>query len=335
VTADTDAIAGFLNRIGLYRPGRPIRIVPLTGGVSSDIALVSTDGTPDLVVKRALARLRVEAEWTAPVERSRYEARWLDVVGTLAPGFCPRLLGYDASTGYLAMEALDPATHAVWKTHLLAGTVDRHVATALGTRLAAVHTRTAADPALADRFDTGDLFEALRISPYLRAIARRHPDLSPAVDRLIDRLTGTRVALVHGDVSPKNILVGPRGPVLLDAECAWWGDPAFDLAFCLTHLLLKSLARPAHADGLLACARALTTAYRTGIASLGDGPASALDSRAAALLPALLLARVDGDSPVEYLDPAEADLIRRTAPALVRRPPSTVEEMISMWQVPR
>jgi aminoglycoside phosphotransferase (APT) family kinase protein len=335
VTTDEPDRAGielFLIRAGLHRPGRQIRIDPLPGGVSSDIALVSFADAPALVVKRALARLRVSAEWTAPVERSRYEARWLDVVGTLAPGTCPRLLGYEETSGYLAMEALDPATHPVWKAMLLAGAVDPAVATAVGTRLAAAHSRTAADPALAARFDTGDLFEALRVNPYLRAVARRHPDLAPDVDRLVDRLTNTRVALVHGDVSPKNILIGPAGPVLLDAECAWWGDPAFDLAFCVNHLLLKSLARPRVTDALRESAHALATAYRAGIRW---EPAAAVDGRAAALLPALLLARVDGDSPVEYLDATHADLIRRTAPALVRQPPSTVEEMIIMWRFPR
>ena len=104
--------------------------------------------------------------------------------------------------------------------------------------------------------------------------------------------------LVHGDVSPKNILVGPRGPVFVDAECAWFGDPAFDLAFCLNHLLLKCVHRPARTDAFLGAYRALADTYLAGVTW---EPAAAVEARAATLLDGLLLARVDGKSPVEYL----------------------------------
>src|SRR5690606_24626353 len=108
----------------------------------------------------------------------------------------------------------------------------------------------------------------------------------------------TRLALVHGDVSPKNILIGPNGPVFLDAECAWYGDPAFDLAFCLNHLLLKCLWTPRAATDFLASFEALAAAYRSGVVW---EPPEALERRTARLLPGLLLGRIDGKSPVEYL----------------------------------
>ena len=129
-----------------------------------------------------------------------------------------------------------------------------------------------------------------------------------------------KVALVHGDVSPKNILVGPEGPMFLDAECAWYGDPAFDLAFCLNHLLLKCLAVPAATDGFLGSFDALAESYLGGIA--WESPA-ALEARAAHLLPGLLLGRVDGKSPVEYLT-AEDDkeCVRQVARRLLTLPRS-------------
>jgi aminoglycoside phosphotransferase (APT) family kinase protein len=124
---------------------------------------------------------------------------------------------------------------------------------------------------------------------------------------------------VHGDVSPKNILIGPEGPVFLDAECAWYGDPAFDLAFCLNHLLLKCLWNPGAKDALRACFDALAEAYLAGVTF---EPRLALEGRAASLLPALLLARVDGKSPVEYLtDDAQKDTVRRVARRLLADPP--------------
>ena len=149
------------------------------------------------------------------------------------------------------MEWLDPADHRLWKADLMAGRVDLEFAAAVGGRLAAIHRATAGDAAVAAMFPTGPLFEALRLEPYLRATARRHPALAARLEALADRTAATKLALVHGDVSPKNIMAGPDGPVFLDAECAWYGDPAFDLAFCLNHLLLKCLAAPAAAAEFL------------------------------------------------------------------------------------
>ena len=135
---------------------------------------------------------------------------------------------------------------------------------------------------------------------------------------------------MHGDVSPKNIVIGPQGPALLDAECAWWGDPAFDLAFCLNHLLLKCLWVPDSTAALLAGFDALAQAYLQGV---DWEPRAALEARAAALLPALLLARVDGKSPVEYLSSdAQRDTVRRVARGLLQQPASTLEAVRAAWQ---
>jgi hypothetical protein len=121
-----------------------------------------------------------------------------------------------------------------------------------------------------------------------------HTDLAPVLHALAERTAGTRLALVHGDVSPKNILVGPAGPVFLDAECAWYGDPAFDLAFCLNHLLLKGAWVPKRKPPISLA----STRLRGAISPARTGRATdALEARAASLLPGLLLARVDGKSP--------------------------------------
>jgi len=137
-------------------------------------------------------------------------------------------------------------------------------------------------------------------------------------------------ALVHGDVSPKNILCGPSGPVFLDAECAWWGDPAFDLAFCLNHLLLKCLWTPAARDAFLACYDGLAQTYLAGV---GWEPPAALERRAARLLPGLLLARVDGKSSVEYItDEADREVVRRVARALLADPVHRLADVRTAWR---
>ncbi len=190
-------------------------------------------------VKRALPRLKVAALWEAPVERNAAEAAYMRAVARWLPHAVPRVLGEDAKAGWFAMDYLAPEDHPLWKTQLLAGIVDVDFAAAVGRDLAIIHARSAADPNIPAAFANDDTFEAIRIEPYLRATGRAHPELAARFDALAQTTLTTKRALVHGDISPKNILQGPDGPVFLDAECAWFGDPAFDLAFCLNHLLLK------------------------------------------------------------------------------------------------
>ena len=300
----------------------------LTGGVSSDIWKVTAGGRV-FCVKRAMAKLAVKDDWFAPVERNRYERQWYEVAAARVPGAAPRVIAHDDEAMFFVMEWLDPAAHRLWKADLMAGRVDLGFAAAVGERLAAVHSTTAGDAAIAAMFPTGALFEALRLEPYLRATARRHPALAAQLEALADRTAATQLALVHGDVSPKNIMAGPHGPVFLDAECAWYGDPAFDLAFCLNHLLLKCLAVPAESAVCLIAFDELRDAYLGGVTWEAR---AALEARAASLLPGLFLARVDGKSPVEYVTrDVERDRVRRVAVPLIERPPATLAVVRDAW----
>jgi len=323
-------IVGALRSMGLLAanaPSPPGR--PLTGGVSSDIWLMELPGGP-VVVKRALARLKVAAEWRAPVGRNLYEARWMRRANAAVPGSAPALLGQDDASGALAMAYLPPDTHRVWKTLLLEGRADAAFAEALGGTLARIHAATVADPVVAAEFPTDAIFFDIRLEPYLLATAARHPDRADALRALVADTQANKRALVHGDVSPKNILVGPDGPVILDAECAWWGDPAFDLAFVLTHLLLKCLWAPCARGDFLACFAALARAY---LAQMRWEPVAALEGRAARLLPGLLLARVDGKSPVEYItEDADRARVRRVARALLAARPRLLDDVATAWR---
>jgi aminoglycoside phosphotransferase (APT) family kinase protein len=323
-----DDVATRLRRLGLLRAGEEPVVERLTGGVSSDIWKVTAGGRT-FCVKRAMAKLAVKQDWFAPVERNRYERLWYEVADAAVPGSAPRVLAHDDEAMFFAMDYLDPAAHRLWKAELAAGRVDVPFAAEVGRRLAGIHAATAGSSKIAAKFPTGAFFEALRLEPYLRATGRRHPDLAPALNALADRTAATGKALVHGDVSPKNILAGPRGPVFLDAECAWYGDPAFDLAFCLNHLLLKCLWVPPSAGAYLRSFDALAAAYRAGIA--WEEPAG-LEVRAAALLPALFLARVDGKSPVEYITTEAArDRVRRVAIPFIEAPPSRLAAIRDAW----
>lgn len=315
--------------MGLIRPGDALGLEPLTGGVSSDIFKITWPGGV-ACVKRALSRLKVQAEWHAPVERNRWEVEWMRVAAGVVPEAVPAILGEDREGGFFAMAFLDPADHPVWKSQLRDGVIDPVVARDAGARLAAIHAATADDPAIAGRFDTGHIFHPIRLEPYLAATARAHPDLAARLERLIEVTSGTRRALVHGDVSPKNILVGPRGPVFLDAECAWYGDPAFDLAFCLNHLLLKCVWRPHWWARYLDCFAALHGTY---LGRVDWEPRDALEARAAQLLAGLFLARVDGKSPVEYITgEADKDKVRRVARQLLMRPADRLSHVSELWR---
>ena len=316
-----------LRRMGLAAPDGA-RGERLTGGVSSDIWRIDLPAGP-VCVKRALAKLRVAADWQAPVERNRYEAAWMRRANAAVPGAAPAFLGQDEGSGALAMQFLPPDDHPLWKAQLHAGHADAEFAAAVARSLVRIHAASASDPSVAAEFPTDTIFLAIRLEPYLLATARAHPDLAPRLEALVAVTQANKCALVHGDVSPKNILVGPRGPVFLDAECAWWGDPAFDLAFCLNHLLLKCLWTPRATPGFLACFDSLATAYVAGV-TWESRPA--LEARAAHLLPGLFLARVDGKSPVEYITAdADKDRVRRVARALLARPPERLAAIRDAW----
>jgi aminoglycoside phosphotransferase (APT) family kinase protein len=321
-----------LRRMGLVRPGEFAHLTPLTGGVSSDISLVEAGGRR-FCVKRALPRLKVAAVWEAPVGRNAAEAAYMRAVAGWLPHAVPRVLGEDAKAGWFAMDYLAPGDHPLWKAELLAGIVEPDFAAAVGRDLAIIHARSAADPAMPAAFANDDTFEAIRVEPYLRATGRAHPELAARFDQLAHTTLTTKRALVHGDISPKNILRGPDGPVFLDAECAWFGDPAFDLAFCLNHLLLKGAREGADRAHYNSAFSALVRAYLAGVVwESVDG----LEARAAALLPALFLARVDGKSPVEYLTrESERGLVRRCAEPLIAEPPRRLVDVADAWSHPR
>ena len=299
-----------LRGLGLIGENETPALVPLDGGVSSDIWRAETRrGT--VCVKRALPRLRTTKEWRVPVERNANEADWIRAVGAIAPDAVPRLAGEDRDRGLFAMKYLDPAKYPVWKAQLRDGEISPDIAATVGAALGTIHAATAGNEDLAKRFATDALFEAIRIEPYLLRTAEAHPDLADRLRQLAKTTAENRRALVHGDVSPKNILIGPDGPVFLDAECAWYGDPAFDVAFCLNHLLLKCVWRPQWTADYVEAFAALATAY---FGHPNWESPSRLEARAAALLPGLLLARVDGASPVEYIETdADRNRVRRVA----------------------
>jgi aminoglycoside phosphotransferase (APT) family kinase protein len=323
-----------LVRHGLIPAGAQPRFERLTGGVASDIWKVDLPRGP-VCVKRALAKLRVQQDWRAPTARNANEVAWMQAAARVVSDAVPEIFLSDSENNLFVMAYLDPTAHHLWKQQLRDGIAETSTAVAVADRLVRIHGATAGDAAVAKRFATDEIFYAIRLEPYLVATARHYEglgqqDVAKALHDRVAVTASSKRCLVHGDVSPKNILIGPRGPVFLDAECAWYGDPAFDVAFCLNHLLLKCLWRPQSAAAFLACFDAMVTTYLKGVRW---EPAAELERRTARLLPGLFLARVDGKSPVEYLtEEKDKNRVRRVAAALLRQPVARLDDVLTAWE---
>jgi 5-methylthioribose kinase len=315
--------SALLSELNLCGPEDVLSIKPLSGGVSSDIGLVELGGRK-VVVKFALERLRVAEAWFANVNRSLAEYQWLQYAAGIVPDAVPLLLGCSETLKGFAMEYLDGATVYLWKKALLDGASIGSETDAVGDRLGRIHNGSVRDRVL-DQFQNQEDFFDLRLEPYLAFTASRHPELAAELRELIEMLQSHERVLVHGDVSPKNIMIRDGVPIFLDAECATAGDPSFDIAFCLTHLILKAVHLKKARNELLASIVRFWQSYEPHVQweSAFD-----LERRVGRLLPAMMLARVDGKSPVEYLDEGEQQIVRIMAVPLLKSPSSSLSAMV-------
>jgi aminoglycoside phosphotransferase (APT) family kinase protein len=300
------------------------KLTPLTGGVSSEIYLV-TDGDRRFVVKRALAKLKVAADWFADTSRNHSEQAYIRYVGEFRPDAMPAILGSDAEAGLFVMEFLDGFQN--WKEVLLDGECVMELALQAGQLLGEIHARSWGDAEVLAEFDSIPNFDQLRIDPYLRATAAKHPELETVILAEAERLMHSRECLIHGDFSPKNILFNADRLVPLDCEVACYADAAFDLSFFLNHLFLKSLY---HAPKQLPFDAMIATA-RSAYGKANSAHAGSVEARTAHLLPMLMLARVDGKSPAEYLNAEQQDFLRRFACEAIEAGSLNLDQIQSRW----
>jgi hypothetical protein len=294
----------------------------LGGGVSNKVILARLPGG-SAVVKQALGKLRVEQEWLADPARVLREAsamRWLQ--GKVEGGRVPRLLAEDRGNFAIAMEAA-PDDAEMWKTRLFRGEFEIASAQSAGILLGSMIAASWRNPEAELLFGDQTVFDQLRIDPYYRAISR-FPDIADYVQALIGRSAARRVSLVHGDWSPKNLLVAGAEIWAIDWEVVHFGDPSYDVAFLLNHLLLKSIAMPQHRRALAGLAEAFMESLRSALQATESGW---LEETAFEHLPALLLARVAGKSPAEYLDADMRAAAWRLGLDLIARPACAVAEV--------
>ena len=315
---EASALGLVAGRLGIGRKAKA-RLLP--GGVSNTVVLLE-DGARRYVVKQSLPRLRVRDKWLA--DRERVVREWqvmLALRGILPAGRVPEPVFLDRRRFLYVMRAAPPGS-SDWKSLLMAGHLSASTARAAGATLGLMARGTWMQSEFRRRFADATAFRQLRTDPYYRTVAARHPRVAGAIERWIEESSLRQCAMVHGDWSPKNLLVGPLGPLCIDFECAHFGDPSYDAAFMLNHLVLKSFYRPELASGYLRLAR---TGFAWTLGTLPPGALTWYEAAAMRHLAFLMLARVDGKSPVEYLrSEAVRDTVRRLALRLVSDAPSTV-----------
>ncbi len=324
---DQTSAPGYLRSRGLLPPGVQPEVQVLGWGVSN-ILLKVTWGQGCLVVKQSLPKLRVEDDWFADRSRIYRETECMQLLGRLLErGRVPQVL-YQDRENYLFVMTCAPAHGALWKEQLLRGEVDISIAARVGSLLGRIHQQTHDDPAVRDQFIDHEPFVQLRIDPYHWTTARRHPDVAQEVQAEAQRMLEVKTALVHGDYSPKNVIVADGDVMLLDFEVVHYGNPVFDLAFCLNHLFLKSVFN-----------RHIRKSYFQAVSSFWRGYTQAatfadpqeLEVATVRQLGCLMLARIDGKSPVEYIkDAPTKELVRGTAKVLIRGACRTLHEVAQL-----
>jgi 5-methylthioribose kinase len=306
---------GYLVRRGLAPAGAPIEVSELTGGVSATvIAARSPALAAAVVVKQALQKLRVEADWTAKQERTEIEAEALRLCERLTPGRVPRLLDHDPAEHVLVMELL-PDDALNWQGEVAAGRAHADAGAWAGETLGRWHAQTSGDPTVAAAFADFESFEQQRLSPFYETVIERRPEAAVAMAERLEELR-VRRCFVDGDFAMKNMLVGRDRNWVLDFEVAHYGNPVFDLGFFLSFVVLSALRWPALEEEMRSLAATFTAAYE----SVAGARFAGANVDVAAHTGCLVLARTDGKSPAQFLDDATREAARSAGLALLHTP---------------
>lgn len=297
---------------GVVTSAKDTHVEILTGGVSNTVLSIATE-SQNLVLKQALPELKVAQKWEADQRRAIVEADALRIFHGISPNVVPKLVFIDPIEFVLIMERL-PLGSTVWKSDLLSGVFNPRVPEVLGKTLAQWHHFGAENPQYQSQFREDTLFEQLRVDPFYRFVANKNPHLQASISTLIDELESDHSTIVHGDFSPKNIMVTPEEQVyVLDFEVMHVGNPIFDLAFLVSHLLCKFFR--AENDQIALQLEVMADKF------LSEYEASHSIGSSLPFHTALIaLARVEGKSPVDYLsESAQVKLQKFTKHILLNR----------------
>ncbi len=325
---DFSALRQYLRQRGLINVHEKPVLRKLEGGVSNRVVLVKPEASKPFVLKQALEKLRVQVDWFCTPARIEREALALRCLSALAPpGSVPAFIFEDAEHHLLAMAEI-PEPHQNWKQMLLSGNLVQDHVVQFALLLGCIHNRSSrSSPELLNLFTDRSFFGTLRLEPYYLYTAEQVPQSAPFLHKLVADTLACRTCLVHGDYSPKNILVHDGRLVLLDCEVMHLGDPAFDIGFSLAHLLSKAH----HLQAMrMAFAKAAIQYWQTYVSSAATQSwISDMERRAVRHTLACCLARVAGRSPLEYLTLAERSVQARLVLGLLETLPTTIRDLVS------
>jgi hypothetical protein len=324
--ADKGVLVDYLTGRGVFEKNRELYVRYFSGGVSGNAAFVSGGGK-EILVKQALPKLKVAEIWECDPRRIVIEYQALEVYARIVPRCVPAPLFFDQENLVMCREAV-PEACPMWKTPLLEGLLDFRIAGNAMNTLLEVHNQTAGDQTVAEVFGDTGVFYNLRINPYIEFTVSRYPDLKEKSSRVIDVLLNQKTALVHGDYSPKNILIMDERLFVLDMETAHFGNPAFDVAFFSNHFILKAIKNSAWKEAYLNMLKFMTGIYFNNVSCMD---AVTMEKTTIQILGFLLLARIDGKSPVEYITgEPDKDVARNIAFTIIREDLSTFREVIQL-----
>ena len=325
----------YLKKRGQLSSGEDAVAEALAWGVSNIVIRIDRRSGDDFVIKQSRKQLRTQAEWFCQLERIWRELEVMQELQNLLPaGVVPRVLFEDRENYLFAMEAIDK-DHKVWKAELLDGIFDLSITSRLGKYLGAIHRLSFDNQSLQERWGDWIIFDQLRIDPFYRFIVKAHPEIKDWVNDLIAEMESNRICLVLADFSPKNILISGNQVHLVDFETAHYGDPAFDLGFFLSHLMLKAVYFGERGTDCIQLVECFWDQYLSEIAPLSESrnkeaekmQQQELERRTIRHLAACMLSRVDGKSTVDYLgEPGLQDRVRSFSLSLILDPPSTIHQ---------
>ncbi len=313
---------------GLLSKNDQFSFSKITEGVSSDIWHVSAE-KKEFCIKRALGKLTVKEDWFAPINRNNYEAKYFLYCKDVIPNSFPKVLGHDNKKFILAMEWYDNEKFINFKKKLLAKTISLTDAKRVGKVLGVKHKFFYKKQKFKKIFLNDETFYAIRIEPYLVFTSRFYPELSSYYKNIIEFLNKNKSTLIHGDFSPKNILIGKNYPIILDAETACWGNPIFDLAFFNNHLILKSILNDVIYRSYLELSKYFLEAYFAHFSFIKN---RFLIEKFIILQSLLILARVDGKSPVEYFSKKHKDKARSLAKIILKNKNYNLNSFFQNWE---
>ncbi|WP_315708215.1 phosphotransferase family protein [Brenneria uluponensis] len=299
----------------------------IIGGISSDVWLLDCpqeNSSNRYVIKQPLATLRVRKNWSAPLKRAKYEYLWLNMAAQVSPQCVPKVCYFDESKPLLITHYIDISDASVWQRQLFSACFDLSFVKKLGHEIARFHQYTAFNEFYEKQFDSSGILRATRIEPYIFSLIDIYPEMTERLTEIGESVISNRIAVIHGDLSPKNILCRNATPIFLDAECACYADPAFDIAFCLNHLLIK-FYRLGDIKFIL-LARVLTETY---LREVNWENRNKLERRIATLIPVMMLARIDGKSTLTYLNDHHKKLIRKQALTLLSKNLFTIDFVLN------